>query len=454
MHVRLPKGSSYYQAFLRVPEDVRHLVGKTQFKKSLKTSDKREAQRLAAQIVPLWEQEIAKARQTPESIIASKLEEHRRLIEEINKQIARARTDNEWDQLQETKGVLEIEVANLITSSLGFNDASELYGNDLTAAQLAYKITTGQFVPFCKHLEEFLRVSRVNLKTADEKRRWICRFDEYVGDCYVQMIKRSLVRSFANDLVDKDKLSHVTAKKALSHLAGYWDFLRDHKGVANEDLPNPFKEIRLPKINKKEEQSSKRLPFSVDDIHRIYDHLTRLTAGNRVKAQDKAMRDTFLLGIYTGGRIEELVRLTADKVNLDKETLSITDAKTSAGNREVPIHPELLPVIRRLLSEAHSDHREYLIATDSKNKFGNRSDPLSKRFGRLKTELGYDGRYVFHSLRKTVVTLLEQAGVPEGITADIVGHEKDTMTYGLYSGGTSLTQKREALKSLNYGLRL
>ena len=121
MHVRLPKGSSYYQAFLRVPEDVRHLVGKTQFKKSLKTSDKREAQRLAAQIVPLWEQEIAKARQTPESIIASKLEEHRRLIEEINKQIARARTDNEWDQLQETKGVLEIEVANLITSSLGFN---------------------------------------------------------------------------------------------------------------------------------------------------------------------------------------------------------------------------------------------------------------------------------------------------------------------------------------------
>ena len=42
-------------------------------------------------------------------------------------------------------------------------------------------------------------------------------------------------------------------------------------------------------------------------------------------------------------------------------------------------------------------------------------------------------------------TVSEQAGVPEGITADIVGHEKQTMTYGLYSGGTSVKQRKEAI---------
>mgnify|MGYP001489334027 FL=1 len=42
-------------------------------------------------------------------------------------------------------------------------------------------------------------------------------------------------------------------------------------------------------------------------------------------------------------------------------------------------------------------------------------------------------------------TVFEQAGVPEGITADIVGHEKQTMTYGLYSGGTSVKQRKEAI---------
>ena len=57
---------------------------------------------------------------------------------------------------------------------------------------------------------------------------------------------------------------------------------------------------------------------------------------------------------------------------------------------------------------------------------------------------------VFHSLRKTVTTKLEQAGVPEGVAADIVGHEKQTITYGLYSGGTSMAQKMEAIAKISY----
>ena len=50
-----------------------------------------------------------------------------------------------------------------------------------------------------------------------------------------------------------------------------------------------------------------------------------------------------------------------------------------------------------------------------------------------------------HSIRKTAATVFEQAGVPDGVTADIIGHEKQTMTYGLYSGGTSVKQRQEAI---------
>ena len=57
---------------------------------------------------------------------------------------------------------------------------------------------------------------------------------------------------------------------------------------------------------------------------------------------------------------------------------------------------------------------------------------------------------MFHSVRKTVVTILENASVPENIVADIVGHEKPRITYGLYSGGTSLAVKAEALAKLAY----
>ncbi len=40
--------------------------------------------------------------------------------------------------------------------------------------------------------------------------------------------------------------------------------------------------------------------------------------------------------------------------------------------------------------------------------------------------------------------------MPENVVADIVGHEKTTMTYGLYSGGLLLAVKREALARLAY----
>ena len=45
---------------------------------------------------------------------------------------------------------------------------------------------------------------------------------------------------------------------------------------------------------------------------------------------------------------------------------------------------------------------------------------------------------------------LGNPGVAENVVVDIVGHEKTTITYGLYSGGLSLAAKRDALDKLAY----
>ena len=77
--------------------------------------------------------------------------------------------------------------------------------------------------------------------------------------------------------------------------------------------------------------------------------------------------------------------------------------------------------------------------------------PLASDFGLLKTRLGFGPEHVFHSIRKTVATLLEDAQCPEGIAADIIGHDKPTMTYGLYSGGSSIATRREWIeKAVRY----
>jgi integrase len=103
--------------------------------------------------------------------------------------------------------------------------------------------------------------------------------------------------------------------------------------------------------------------------------------------------------------------------------------------------------MRRLIRDSKDD---YVLSGLSPNKYNDRECAVGTRFGRLKTSMGFGAAHVFHSIRKTVATMLENAGVIENVAADIIGHDKPTMTYGLYSGGNSLKVKREAIEKLNY----
>jgi integrase len=75
---------------------------------------------------------------------------------------------------------------------------------------------------------------------------------------------------------------------------------------------------------------------------------------------------------------------------------------------------------------------------------------MGQKFGRLKKRLKFSDRHVYHSIRKTFITALENAGVSENLTADIVGHEKPRITYGLYSGGASIEVMKEAIEKVTY----
>lgn len=128
----------------------------------------------------------------------------------------------------------------------------------------------------------------------------------------------------------------------------------------------------------------------------------------------------------------------------------ITDAKTKAGNRIIPLHPNLLRTVKKLIEGTTNS---YLFSELTENKYGDRSNAIGKRFGHMKKNQGFSKLFVFHSIRKTFTTELERAGVAENVAADIVGHEKHTQTFGVYSGGTSIEQKRKAIESINYNFK-
>jgi integrase len=58
-------------------------------------------------------------------------------------------------------------------------------------------------------------------------------------------------------------------------------------------------------------------------------------------------------------------------------------------------------------------------------------------------------RQVFHSLRKTFIEAMEAAEVLESTTALIVGHARQSMTYGHYSKGLRV-KLRKSINKLHY----
>ena len=49
--------------------------------------------------------------------------------------------------------------------------------------------------------------------------------------------------------------------------------------------------------------------------------------------------------------------------------------------------------------------------------------------------------------------MCENTAIPEGVAADIAAHKKQTISYGLYSGGNTIEVMRDALELINYTSR-
>lgn len=296
-----------------------------------------------------------------------------------------------------------------------------------------YKVATGELIGTTEHLEEYLATLDVTPKTVDMSRSDVKRLAAKFPT--LDKLHRKDVRRWTDGLVSEDGLRPKTVARVLSACRGYWRYLQAIE-LAPEDR-EPFERLEVAKRAKKNSAKDRRREFAPDDVVRL-----KKAAAD---AGDKELADLICLGMWTGARIEELCSLKCDKVH--KGYFEVVDAKTAAGWRQVPIHSKLKPTVDRLVKESADG---YVLSGLPEDKYGRRSNAIGKRFGRLKEQLGFEQAHVFHSIRKTVVTILENAGVPEGVVADIVGHEKKTMTYGLYSGGSGMEAKQDAIRKLKY----
>jgi integrase len=436
--VYLKRKGNLWFAVHDVPPSLRQTIGHPRFVKSLETHDKKIAERRAAILKAKWLGEVEQARrQSPDAVERDAMF--------WRKVLGEATTDHD-------RGIIKDAIASeaggrvdRAAAKLGIVDHRDHRYDELPETEEAERfagIALGTLVRLDAHLDEYIATLPLGpngkpTRGTDQKHSTIAKFATEFS--YIPDITRKAVQQWINRKA-RDGAKHDTISRHLSELRGYWKYLRSLE-VVSEDAA-PFDKVTIPKTD-----STEILPFEPAAVVRLH--------REALAKRDQPLADLIELGMWTGARIEELCALKLEDVHAD--WFRVRKSKTNAGERDVPIHSKLAPLVAQLRAAASNGFLlSNLDAPGNQgrkgrgNQYEQRSGAVGKRFGRLKTDAGFGENHVFHSIRHTVATLLENALVPENVSADIVGHEKPTMTYGLYSGGVSLEVKREAIEKLIY----
>ena len=401
-----------WYAVLEIPKSVQKTFGKARFKQTLQTDSISVARQRVLPFIAEWKRLIELAR-SGSGTVSVEAELFRLKQQELFKQ-----------------GVPRNEIEEAL-----FDVAANLHRDPETAIQ-ALSVAKGEWLLLSDHVDAYVAstASMDKPKTVDMKRGVLSKFTKrftYAHD----VTKREMIDWVENELMGKEGLSVATCERMVSSIRGFWSFLERHKGL---EIAAPFKDV-IPSRKKAKTvgagNKAKRKSFGPEDYRKLMASV----------GSDIQLGELIRLAAYTGCRIEELCSLRLDKVTGDR--FQIEDAKTEAGWRTIPIHPAIASLVVAL---KRNRTEGYLLEGLTFNKYGDRSNAIGKRFGRLKKKCGYGEDMVFHSLRKGVASQLENSGIPENITARLLGHEFYTMSYGVYSGGVSLEVLREAIGKLDW----
>ncbi|EPN1902106.1 site-specific integrase [Escherichia coli] len=186
--------------------------------------------------------------------------------------------------------------------------------------------------------------------------------------------------------------------------------------------------------------------FSNDELAKVFSML----------ADEEEMQNITLIGMYTGMRINEIASLTIDDVKEIEGVLcfEITQGKTKAAARVVPVHSLITPLVLSLREKPHNGFLFYH-ASITERADGKRSTWHTQRFTRAKRKaLGEKGteRKVFHSLRHGVAQLLDRNQIPEDRIALLLGHTRgNTETFRTYSkNAASPVELKNYIELLRY----
>jgi integrase len=187
---------------------------------------------------------------------------------------------------------------------------------------------------------------------------------------------------------------------------------------------------------------SNRRPFKLDELRALL-----AVAGDE-------WRSLILFGLYSGQRLCDLAVLTWANLDLERGELRMTTRKT--GRRlTLPLAAPLRAHIATLPSSDDPKAPLHPAAVESLARNKGRTAGLSASFADLLIAAGLRSNKVeveeggararheltFHSLRHTATSLLKEAGIPQSVVMDFIGHDTISVSHGYTHTGREALEK-------------
>jgi integrase len=438
----IEKRRNGYYAVVEVPPSLREIVGRKRLRKTLATTERATAKARVWAVVADLKARIEAARQIATGdAVKDEARTLRAALRLAASEEAESLREAINDRASELRGDPIGDISGVAPWDYEYAPERE------ERATAFHQLATGQATPLEESLEQWLSEMPYTPRTKGDHRRAVQRLKEWPGGAIerVEAVTKKKAGEFVSWLLRPHGAywsgDRKTAAKYKSSLSSYWAWMKG-KGLVET---NPWADQVIAKARANlDGTDTKERPFTDDEMR-------KLLSG----PADPMVADLIRMGALSGMRIDEICRLTVR--GSEGGWFKVTKAKTEAGVRSVPIHFDLAAIVdRRRKGKAPDDYLFAELTDPPKGSRRERSMPASKRFSRYMRKVGaaveVDGKRRsltnFHSLRRWFITKAEQAGQPETIIAAVVGHKRQGMTLGGYSGGPSAEQFRNCVEAV------
>ena len=396
-----------YYFRLIVPLALRQSVGKTEFRRSLRTKDSAIARQRALALSVAVETRMNDDIGNFSHLF--KPDAKQRIREKIRIDLERG--------IIETDTLEEAKEAQRITANMA--RARQTAAAGIAAVLPMAKCGTN----LEKAKEDFMNERKSTLKDSTwRKHRGVLQaFIKAKGNMDVAMVTAKTVTDYKKELLALGREA-TTVNDHITILNGFFEYCIDNK-VAN--MANPAKGLYIVGAHNKAESYE---PFNEEELQTIFQ--------SPLYTEKLKLPDFYwcpLIALFTGARAEEIASLDLEQIYPVKGIwiIDILKGKTANAKRRVPIHDQLidLGLVDYVASLRTAGYRK-LFPHIQPGTNGYRKN-MTRMFG-LYLDLPavniVDPLKVFHSFRHTVVSALTNAGVNDGLKRAMVGHDIDTRT--------------------------